>query len=54
MLDMNETGKINLPNPDTQSKKHSHQQHAGHSPAMFKRRFFICLALTLPVLYEAS
>ncbi|XZN91579.1 MAG: heavy metal translocating P-type ATPase [Microcoleus sp.] len=59
MLDINETGKRNLPNPDTQSKKHSHKQHAGHdkhaghSPAMFKRRFFICLALTLPVLYFA-
>jgi Cu2+-exporting ATPase len=30
-----------------------HDKHAGHSPAMFKRRFFICLALTLPVLYFA-
>ena len=29
----------------------AHSQHAGHSPAMFKRRFFVCLALTLPVLY---
>lgn len=26
-------------------------KHAGHSPAMFKRRFFICLVLTLPILY---
>ena len=28
-----------------------HDKHAGHSPAMFQRRFFICLLLTLPVLY---
>ncbi|MEA5452587.1 heavy metal translocating P-type ATPase [Leptolyngbya sp. CCNP1308] len=28
-----------------------HDKHAGHSPAMFKRRFLICLGLTLPVLY---
>jgi Cu2+-exporting ATPase len=31
-----------------------HDKHAGHSPEMFKRRFFICLLLTLPVLYFAS
>ncbi|MGB8701821.1 MAG: heavy metal translocating P-type ATPase [Thermosynechococcaceae cyanobacterium] len=30
-----------------------HDKHAGHSPEMFKRRFFICLLLTLPVLYFA-
>ena len=28
-----------------------HDKHAGHSPEIFKRRFFICLALTLPLLY---
>lgn len=28
-----------------------HDKHAGHSPDMFKRRFFICLLLTLPILY---
>jgi P-type Cu2+ transporter len=28
-----------------------HDKHAGHSPAMFQRRFFICLLLTVPVLY---
>lgn len=53
----------NLPDPDPQGKqgghnKHashdrhsSHDKHAGHSPEIFKRRFFICLVLTLPVLY---
>ncbi len=58
MLDI-KPGKRNLPNPDPHGKKPNHQQHAGHdkhaghSPAMFKRRFFICLLLTLPVLYFA-
>ncbi|WP_250126544.1 heavy metal translocating P-type ATPase [Chroococcidiopsis sp. CCMEE 29] len=28
-----------------------HDKHAGHSPEMFKRRFFISLILTLPILY---
>ncbi len=28
-----------------------HDKHAGHSPAMFQRRFFICLFLSVPVLY---
>ncbi|KAI9130072.1 heavy metal translocating P-type ATPase [Acaryochloris sp. CCMEE 5410] len=28
-----------------------HDKHAGHSPEMFKNRFFICLVLTIPVLY---
>ncbi|KJH70075.1 hypothetical protein [Aliterella atlantica] len=47
----------NLPDPDPQGRqgshnKHaSHDKHAGHSPEIFKRRFFICLLLTLPVLY---
>ena len=30
-----------------------HDKHAGHSPEIFKQRFFICLLLTLPVLYFA-
>ena len=30
-----------------------HDKHAGHSPELFKRRFLICLVLTLPVLYFA-
>ncbi|MDJ0704933.1 MAG: heavy metal translocating P-type ATPase [Leptolyngbyaceae cyanobacterium MO_188.B28] len=30
-----------------------HDKHAGHSPEIFQRRFFVCLALTLPVLYFA-
>jgi Cu2+-exporting ATPase len=30
-----------------------HDKHAGHTPEIFKRRFFICLVLTLPILYFA-
>jgi P-type Cu2+ transporter len=36
------------------SQQHAgHDKHAGHSPEIFKRRFFICSVLTLPVLYFA-
>nr|WP_242049435.1 MULTISPECIES: heavy metal translocating P-type ATPase [unclassified Leptolyngbya] len=54
-----------MPDPDPQGDqgghgKHpshdqhgAHDKHAGHSPEIFKRRFFICLVLTLPVLYFA-
>ncbi|AFY46787.1 copper/silver-translocating P-type ATPase [Nostoc sp. PCC 7524] len=31
-----------------------HGKHAGHSPEIFKRRFFICLLLTLPILYFST
>jgi Cu2+-exporting ATPase len=31
-----------------------HDRHAGHSPAMFRTRFWVCLALTLPVLYFSA
>lgn len=46
----------NLPNPAPHQNAGHHQhkghdRHAGHSPEMFKRRFFICLVLTLPILY---
>jgi P-type Cu2+ transporter len=45
----------NLPDPAShQNSSHQHghhDKHAGHSPDMFKRRFFICLVLTLPILY---
>lgn len=30
---------------------HTHGQHAGHSTAMFKNRFWLTLALSLPVVY---
>src|SRR5690349_12937729 len=30
---------------------HTHGQHAGHSTAMFKNRFWLTLALAVPVVY---
>ena len=33
-------------------KRHEgHDKHAGHSPEMFRTRFLVSLALTLPILY---
>ncbi|MEU8424231.1 copper-translocating P-type ATPase [Micromonospora sp. NPDC048835] len=29
--------------------EHGHDKHAGHDPAMFRRRFWVCLVLTVPV-----
>ncbi len=54
--------KQNLPHPRHVENQHDpaqhsshehagHDKHAGHSPAMFQRRFLVCLLLTLPVLY---
>ncbi|MEU5939615.1 heavy metal translocating P-type ATPase [Micromonospora sp. NPDC047548] len=34
------------PGPD---RPRGHDKHAGHDPEMFRRRFWVCLALTLPV-----
>lgn len=38
---------------EAQHQHSQHDKHAGHRPEIFKRRFFICLILTLPVLYYA-
>ncbi|MHA7282262.1 heavy metal translocating P-type ATPase [Arthrobacter sp. TMS2-4] len=35
---------------DEDHQVHSHGEHAGHSTAMFRQRFWVSLALTLPVL----
>lgn len=52
--------KKNLPDPHGNHGGHGqqpnhagHDKHAGHTPGIFKRRFFICFLLTLPVLYFA-
>lgn len=37
-----------------QSGHTGHDKHTGHDPEIFKRRFFVCLLLTLPILYFAS
>ncbi|MFP4124895.1 MAG: heavy metal translocating P-type ATPase [Coleofasciculus sp.] len=39
---------------DHSSHHQGHGGHGGHNPAMFKRRFFISLILTLPILYFSS
>ncbi|TDC27892.1 heavy metal translocating P-type ATPase [Micromonospora sp. 15K316] len=38
--------------PDAPAPEHrgrGHDKHAGHDPAMFRRRFWLCLVLTVPV-----
>src|SRR2546425_13364927 len=38
--------------PSGQRMDHGgHDKHAGHSPEMFRNRFFVSLVLTLPILY---
>ena len=37
--------------PDDQHRVHSQGQHAGHSVAMFKNRFWLTLLLAVPVVY---
>ena len=38
--------------PLTKASAHSvHNQHAGHSAAMFREKFWLSLALTLPVVF---
>ena len=36
---------------DAEHLVHSHGQHAGHSVAMFKNRFWLTLALAVPVVF---
>jgi P-type Cu2+ transporter len=48
------SGHVSQQHDPAQHSSHEHaghDKHAGHSPAMFQRRFFICLVLTMPVLY---
>jgi len=39
------------PQPDDEHVVHRHGQHAGHSVAMFKNRFWLTLALAVPVVF---
>jgi P-type Cu2+ transporter len=41
------------PNP-TQSERTGHDKHAGHDPAAFRRRFWLSLLLTLPVVVSSK
>ena len=42
---------MNGPRQDDEHMVHSHGQHAGHSVAMFKNRFWLTLALAVPVVF---
>jgi P-type Cu2+ transporter len=37
-----------------QDHHHGHDKHAGHSPEMFRQKFWLSLALTLPVVFWAD
>jgi len=39
------------PGPEGHGGHHGHDAHEGHSPAMFRDRFWLSLALTLPVVF---
>ena len=44
-------GTGRAPHQDDEHLVHSHGQHAGHSVAMFKNRFWLTLALAVPVVF---
>ncbi|MFD0045566.1 heavy metal translocating P-type ATPase [Pseudarthrobacter scleromae] len=44
-------GHSHAARPDDDHAVHTHGQHAGHSTAMFKNRFWLTLALSIPVVY---
>jgi P-type Cu2+ transporter len=56
-MDQNEAyGKVDAPHaghkmPDTQG---SHDRHAGHSVAMFRDKFWLSFALTIPVVFWST
>ena len=39
---------------DKQGKQGGHDKHEGHSPAMFRDRFWLSLALTVPVVFWSA
>ncbi|MEU0547727.1 heavy metal translocating P-type ATPase [Micromonospora sp. NPDC005979] len=56
-----------MPEPSTEHRQHDghaehdkhaghdkHDKHAGHDPAMFRRRFWVCLVLTVPVVLTSD
>ncbi|WP_406077551.1 copper-translocating P-type ATPase [Micromonospora sp. NBC_00858] len=40
--------------PKQQDEHAGHDKHAGHDPAMFRRRFWVCLVLTVPVVLTSD
>ncbi|MGC4768574.1 heavy metal translocating P-type ATPase [Micromonospora sp. DT44] len=47
-----------MPEPPAEHRQHDkragHDKHAGHDPAMFRRRFWVCLVLTVPVVLTSD
>jgi Cu2+-exporting ATPase len=43
-------GDVAHPGDLTHDAAHEHDQHAGHAPEQFRRRFWVTLALTIPIL----
>jgi P-type Cu2+ transporter len=52
----NNHGPVSTPHIDHKmSDMHaSHDRHAGHSVAMFRDRFWLCFALTIPVVFWST
>src|SRR5215813_7479405 len=50
------TDHMHMHQAESQTKQahSSHNQHAGHSVAMFRDKFWLCLALTFPVVFWSS
>lgn len=44
------TAAAGIPSAPTVHQDGGHDRHAGHSVEMFRRRFFVSLALTIPIL----
>ncbi|WP_435821691.1 copper-translocating P-type ATPase [Micromonospora parva] len=47
--DHRHAGPVPHERPAGHSDHSGHDKHAGHDPAMFRRRFWVCLVLTVPV-----
>ncbi|WP_081883728.1 copper-translocating P-type ATPase [Micromonospora parva] len=47
--DYRHAGPVPHERPAGHSDHSGHDKHAGHDPAMFRRRFWVCLVLTVPV-----
>ncbi|MPY84058.1 MAG: heavy metal translocating P-type ATPase [Actinophytocola sp.] len=50
---MNGRDTVARPHHHTGHEQHGHDKHQGHTPAMFRDRFWLSLLLTLPVVFYA-
>src|SRR5689334_13267928 len=49
------TSTMTGPTPEGhESEHHAHDKHAGHDPEKFRRRFWLCLLLTIPVVVSSE